>query len=163
MTSALRSEKSYRCPVCGQANLEPRVQNECFEYEAEGQAMQISAENVPVKACPACGEIFSGPEAGRIRDDAIRQALKVLMPEEIRALREGLGLTRTEFAHLTAIDQVHLAQWEQGQMIQSRAMDLYLRLLGIPENVRFVCSARNGSSPTIQKRASVGQSQTPTR
>ena len=34
----------------------------------------VVAHNVPVEVCSNCAEVFSGPEAGRIRDEAIFRA-----------------------------------------------------------------------------------------
>jgi putative zinc finger/helix-turn-helix YgiT family protein len=128
-----------RCGVCGEAELQPRVRTERFEYEADGQRIQVVAENVPVRICPACGESFSGPEAGRIREEAICRALGLLTPADLRGLRDRLGLSQADFARLTGIGEASICRWETGQLIQSRAMDRYLRLLiADPENVKHL-------------------------
>src|SRR5262245_10382191 len=128
-----------RCPVCGEAELEAQTRTDRFEQEVDDGTVTVVAANVPIKACPACGEAFSGPEAGRIRDEAICRALGLLTPGEIRSLRERLGLTQAELARLTGIGEASISRWERGQLIQSRALDRYLRLLaGNPENRKIL-------------------------
>jgi putative zinc finger/helix-turn-helix YgiT family protein len=146
------AQRQTRCPVCGNAYLQPQIRTEQFDYEVDEGKYSVIAENVPSRVCPACGERFSGPDAGRIRDDAIRRALGVLMPDEIRTLRSQLGLSITEFGQLTGIGEIELVQWESGQMIQSRANDHYLRLLAAnPENVKVLAAKRNGQCPQRQE------------
>jgi putative zinc finger/helix-turn-helix YgiT family protein len=132
-------KKPSRCPVCGQADLQLRIRTERFEEESDCGKVVVVAENVPVEVCKACGEVFSGPEAWRIRDEARCRAFGLLTPQEIRVLRERLGLTQQAFARLIGIGADTLAEWEGGRLIQDRAMDCYLRLLDThPENLQFL-------------------------
>jgi len=101
----------------------------------------VVAENVPVERCdnPKCGEELSGPEAARIRHEAICRALGLLTPDEIRAIREGLSLTQAEFARLTRLGEATICRWERGRLLQNPAMDRYLRLIASSEdNIRFL-------------------------
>jgi putative zinc finger/helix-turn-helix YgiT family protein len=129
MTSKANADVQPRCPVCGEAEPQPQVRTERFEHDGEDGKILVVAENVPVNVCPACGETFSGPEAGRIRDRALARALGLLSPDEIRALRSQFGMSQAEFARLTGIGEASISRWERGQLIQSRAFDRYLRLL----------------------------------
>ena len=74
--------------------------------------------------------------------------------EEIKALREKLGLSRTEFARLTRLGEATIARWERGELIQNAGNDSLLRLLQYEDNVRRLrrraeCS---NSSRTCLKR-----------
>ncbi len=139
MTSELIPNERIRCPVCGKGHLEHRIITDSFDYEEEkrkGKKITIVAENVPVQVCTNCQETFSGPEAGLIRHRAICRALGLLTPEEIRGIREGLGLSQAEFARLTNIGEATLSRWERARLLQNKAMDRYLRLLAAnPANV----------------------------
>ena len=154
--SELKSKKPSRCPVCGRAELRRLTRTEHFEYEADHEKIQVKAGDVPVEVCDACGETFSGPDAWRIRDEAICRALGLLTPREIRALREQLGLTQAELARVTGIGEASISRWERGQLIQSRALDRYLRLLAANrENVKLLESvdgARNGLETGLSSR-----------
>lgn len=141
------------CPVCGEAELQAQVRTEQFDYESDGQKVQVVAEKVPVLICPACDETFSGPEAGRIRDEAICRALGLLTPTEIRSLRDRLGLSQMDFARFTGIGEASISRWERGQLIQNRAMDRYLRLLMVdPGNFTHL---KRLSDPDLYKTESL--------
>jgi putative zinc finger/helix-turn-helix YgiT family protein len=100
-----------------------------FDYDGDNGPIHIEAKGVPVKECPSCGEVFLGPEAGRIRHNAICRALGLLAPDEIKSIREGLGQSQEEFADLTGIGVATISRWERGRLLQSRAHDRYLRLI----------------------------------
>jgi DNA-binding transcriptional regulator YiaG len=59
----------------------------------------------------------------------LRKQLGLLLPDEIRARREGLGLTQTELAGLLGIAEATLSRWETGSQIQQRAFDRFMRVV----------------------------------
>jgi HTH-type transcriptional regulator/antitoxin MqsA len=139
MSSEPMTEARIRCPVCGKGQLEQRIITDRFDYREGKRQIAVVAENVPVQVCSHCQETFSGPEAGLIRHRAICQALGLLTPEEIGAIRERLGLSQAEFAKLTGIGEATISRWERGRLLQNKAMDRYLRLLATnPDNVRIL-------------------------
>jgi YgiT-type zinc finger domain-containing protein len=73
-----RTDALPRCPICGEGELRPVTRTERFEHETENGPVMVVAHNVPVEVCSNCVEVFSGPEAGRIRDEAIFRAQSVL-------------------------------------------------------------------------------------
>src|SRR4051812_18028822 len=107
-----------RCPTCNTGWLQPQVIREEFPYEADGKKVTVVAENVPVQVCDNCGEKLSGPEAARIRHEAICRALRLLAPAEILAIRERLGLSQEQFAQLTGIGKATISRWECGRLLQ---------------------------------------------
>lgn len=136
------------CPTCGRSTLESRFIHEEFDYGPEEDCVRVMAEAVPVLACPACDEIFYGPEAEREHDRAIRDVLGLLTPEQIRKIRERLGMSQAEFSRLSGIGVATLSRLEKGRLIQSRSLDNYLRLLDAnPDNVR-VLVRRPGAEAT---------------
>ena len=134
-----QSVKKSRCPVCGKGQLERRLVTDRFEYAVDDKKTLVEAERVPVEVCNSCNEIFYGPEAARVRHDAACRALGLLTPNEIKGIRESLGMTQEEFAELTGIGQATISRWERGRLLQNRAHDRYLRLLADnAENVRLL-------------------------
>ena len=128
-----------RCPSCSHQPLVARRIRDEFEYGPDDERITIVAEAVPVLACPACGEILYGPEAAAIRHQAICRALGLLSPAEIKALRERLGPDQEDFSRLTGIGVATLSRWERGRLLQTRAMDRYLRLIdALPQAARFL-------------------------
>jgi putative zinc finger/helix-turn-helix YgiT family protein len=115
-----------------------RIRDE-FEYGPDDERITIVAEAVPVLACPLCGEILYGPDAAAVRHQAICRALGLLCPTEIKTLRERLGPDQEAFARLTGIGVATLSRWERGRLLQTRALDRYLRLLdALPQAARFL-------------------------
>jgi putative zinc finger/helix-turn-helix YgiT family protein len=148
MTHEPSKSVSRRCPVCGKGRLTSQTVTERFPYEGDGGPLLIEAKDVPIQVCDACGETFSGPEAARIRHHAICHALRLMAPEEIKALREGLGKTQQEFAALTGIGEATISRWERGRLLQNRANDNFLRLLaGNPANLKLLQELRIDSNP----------------
>lgn len=134
------------CPACGQQPLERRTIRDEFDYGPENERLRIVAEEVPVLACPACDEIFYGPEAEQAHHRAICQALGLLTPEQIREVRERLGLSQGKFAELTGIGVATLSRWEKGRLLQTRSLDNYLHILNaLPESIQVL--------ERLQKRA----------
>ncbi len=139
MSSSSNSHVLHRCPICGKGKLEPQVRTERFEYGEGRRKVSVEAKDVPIEICTECTEVFSGPEAARIRQEAICRALHLLTPNEIRAAREQFGLSQEEFAELTGIGKATISRWERGWLLQNKAMDHYLRLLiAKPDNLEFL-------------------------
>jgi putative zinc finger/helix-turn-helix YgiT family protein len=148
------AEQASRCPTCNAGWLRDKVITEHFEFEVDGKTKTVVAENVPVSECDnaTCGERLSGPEAARIRHEAICRTFGLLTPREIQAIRERLELSQERFAQLTGIGVATISRWERGRLLQNRAMDNYLRLVErSKENVRFLeveCLALNSGEAT---------------
>lgn len=137
--SAEKEKQGRRCPSCGhQPLVAQRIRDE-FVYGQDEERVTVVAEEVPVLVCSACGEVLYGPEAAAVRLQAICRALGLLSPAEIKALRERLGPGQEDFARLTGIDLSMLARWERGRLLQTRALDRYLRLLdALPQAAHFL-------------------------
>ena len=128
-----------RCPSCESQSLEARRIRDEFEYGPEGERVMVVAEDVPVLVCPACGEPLYGPEAAAVRHEAICRTQGLLCPADVKAIRERFGPGQEDFARLTGIGVATLSRWERGRLLQTRAMDRYLRLLdNLPQAGRFL-------------------------
>ena len=58
---------------------------------------------------------------------------------QINALRERLGRNQAEFAELTGIGVATLSRWERGRLLQTRALDRYLRVLdALPQAIQVL-------------------------
>jgi len=131
------------CPACGRQPLERRYIHDEFDYGPEAERIRVVAEAVPVLTCPACEEIFYGPEAEQAHHRAICKALGLLTPEQIRGVRKRLGLNQEDFARLTGIGVATLSRWEKGRLMQTRSLDGYLQVLdAIPAAIRVLETLR---------------------
>ena len=126
-------------PACSHRTLEPRIIRDEFDYGPDDDRVKIVIEAVQVLVCASCGEIFYGPEAEHAHHLAICKAYHLMIPDEIKGVREDIGKTQEEFAALTGIGVATLSRWEKGRLIQTRAHDNYLRILHtVPEAVRVL-------------------------
>lgn len=116
------------CDLCGVTAVQTELVRDPFMYGAGSEAVELSAD-VLVHTCSACGDSYTGNNADITYDEAVCRHLGILTPAEIREMREGYGLTRAEFAHLTGFGKATVGRWERGEIHQNRSADRYLRLL----------------------------------
>lgn len=91
--------------------------------------------------CEACAEEYYAPgqmdAVQRRASAAIREQEGLLLPEEIRAIREDLGLSQADFERLLGVGPKTVVRWEKGTVFQNKATDALLRLVGADrENAR---------------------------
>jgi HTH-type transcriptional regulator / antitoxin MqsA len=116
-----------RCAICdGTARL-----------VREGRERRIGRRKILVKdefyRCEACSEEFFTPEQAQASDRRAAQQLRerhgTLLPEEIRTLRERLGLTQAQFEALLGVGPYTVVRWENGHVRPNAATNALLRLL----------------------------------
>jgi putative zinc finger/helix-turn-helix YgiT family protein len=95
--------------------------------------------------CGACEEEFYTPEQLALSEErAIRTAHErhgLMLPEEIRALRERLRLTQFAFEDLLGVGRNTVVRWENAQVWPNAATNALLRLLDADlENARRLAS-----------------------
>ena len=146
MNTACESSRRSGCRCCGIGPIVDDVRTEIIEFSLDGEPTMVEVNGVPIERCVACGEEFSGPMAAEVKHQAICRTLGLLNPEEIRRLREQLGLTQAELSRLSGIGEATISRWERGRLIQNRAMDQYLRLLAA--DPRIVELLKRLGSPT---------------
>jgi DNA-binding transcriptional regulator YiaG len=127
------SSSSRECPNCGSRSIATRNVVDRFTYGTGADAVQLEAE-VPFLRCAECSFEYTDAEAEDRRHEAVCRHLNVLVPEEIRELRDSYDMTRAEFAQATRIGEASLGRWETGQLIQNPANDNYLYLLNFRDN-----------------------------
>lgn len=108
--------------------------------------------------CPECGEEVYLPgqmAATQTRASrAIRKTEGLLQPEEIRALREGLGLTQAQFERLLGVGPKTVVRWEAGTIFQNHATDNLLRVMSrFPEAAAYLAE-RHGVRLPVEETPS---------
>jgi DNA-binding transcriptional regulator YiaG len=94
----------------------------------------LEVPDLVVPRCTECGELYFDNDTEEQISRAFRSLLRLLHPEQIRNSRETLQLSTLELASRLGIEEQLLRSWEEGLMIQSRAMDNLLRLyFALPE------------------------------
>ena len=77
--------------------------------------------------------------AGKRLIGALREVQALEFARRVREVREGLGLTRSQFAHTFGLSVRSLQEWEQGRRMPDMAVLTYLRV--IERNPRAVEAA----------------------
>lgn len=101
-----------------------------IEVTIRGVTVEVEQDELH---CDSCGEIRVPLEnAERAEDEAahlVRGELGLLQPDEIRALRDRLGLTQEELENALGLGAKTAVRWETGRVMQSKATDNLLRLI----------------------------------
>ncbi len=116
---------------------------------------QVLVAGVEYLRCASCGEVTLRYESARALQEhgveVYRQRHDLLTAEEIRALRQQLGLTQAQLAALLQLGLNTVSRWESGRNVQSGALDILLKLLrDVP-----------GTLDYLQKRAAQERGRSP--
>lgn len=138
------------CPVCGGS----------VRHVRESQDVRIGTRSVSVDAevlkCADCEEVFLAPsqmdELQRRASETIRRAEGLMMPEEIRELRESFRYTQAEFEHLLGVGPKTVVRWERGTVFQNAATDTLLRVLAnVPGAAQYLARERGLAQPCVDQ------------
>jgi transcriptional regulator with XRE-family HTH domain len=132
-----------KCLHCRKRAVSPAIlPSYAMETEHDGRPYSFSVPNLEVLQCQNCKAVVLTDAANEKIEDALRAAVGLLSPAEIRRRREALGFKQQQLADLLRISMHTLSRWETGAQIQQRAMDMYLRtFFEVPEARRFLGAA----------------------
>ncbi len=124
----------WPCGNCLQHEVYLETMPYAIDVKHDGQSYHLEIPELRIPKCKACGELAFSNSV----DDQILQALRVrvglLTPEQIRGGRKSLGLKAKELAARLGVASETISRWERGGLIQSRAMDNFLRVFfAVPE------------------------------
>ncbi len=123
------------CEECGK-EVETKIAVKRERYDVCGEEIETDAQ---VLVCAECGEEFyceELDEATLLRAYNIyRRRHKLLLPEEIRRIREQYGLSQRSFSKLLNWGDKTIRRYENGS-IQDKAHNSLLLFLREPENMR---------------------------
>lgn len=122
------------CPVCDRGKLAEQVIVEKFSYKGK----KLLIEDYHIFNCDICGEEIvsqkSLKKSERVLTDFRRRVDGLLVSGEIKAIRKKLCMTQIEMAEYLGVAEKTFARYENGQVTQSKAMDLLLRLIDYVPN-----------------------------
>lgn len=125
------------CPICDGPT----------EHVTEERKYRIGSRSAQVLdefwRCEACGEELYSPgqlaNTQRRAAEAIRIQEGLLLPDEIKALRQHLGITQRQLELLIGAGEKTVVRWERGTVFQNRATDSLLRVIrAFPDAARFL-------------------------
>jgi transcriptional regulator with XRE-family HTH domain len=90
---------------------------------------EIIKIKVPALRDPQSGEIFLTGDALKLIDKTKARYMGLLLPTEIRELRERLGMTQQKMSRLLRIGDKTYTRWENGRERPSQSMNLLLTAL----------------------------------
>jgi DNA-binding transcriptional regulator YiaG len=119
---------------------------------------------VPALHDPVDGEIYLTEEALQILDDTKARYLGLLLPEQMKTLRQELRLTQAEISILLQLGEKTWTRWESGRERPSRSLNLLLQALWdrrIDAGYLRSIQHRAGSRPPMPPPAITGRRPTP--
>lgn len=128
------SMKKY-CEECGR-EVETKVITKKETYDVCSEPIEVDAQ---VLVCAECGEEFYCEEFDNATlinaYNEYRRRHKLLLPEEIKKIREQYGLSQRSFARLLNWGDKTICRYENGS-IQDKAHNSLMLFLREPENMR---------------------------
>ncbi len=123
------------CDECGK-EVEAKIIAKKETYDVCGEAIEVDAQ---VLVCADCGEEFYSEELDNATlvsaYNEYRRRHKLLLPEEIKKIREQYGLSQRSFAKLLNWGDKTICRYENGS-VQDKAHNSLLLFLREPENMR---------------------------
>jgi putative zinc finger/helix-turn-helix YgiT family protein len=116
------------CRVCGEKAVHQVSEDYSTVLEHDGRRYPTELTDASLYKCQACGATLLLDETRERLAKALHEAAGLLLPEQIRAHRNELGLMQTELAGYLNVSESTVSRWETGAQIQQRAMDTLLRL-----------------------------------
>lgn len=117
--------------ACGGCGGRVAASTATIPFELRGET--VGVQGVEHGRCEQCGEVYLDVEAAEnVQREAVRQvrALRGLMtPDEIRALRDTLGVSQATLERLLGTGPKTVVRWEKGTVFQSATADRLMRLL----------------------------------
>lgn len=143
-----------------------KPRHECGgDYAIVAEPVTAVVRGTPVTAsqsryrCQDCGEErLTGAQADAYEAEVYRlyEAMpdRRLLPEEIRSLRERLGLTQPQMEAALGIGEKTVVRWETGRVLQNQATDNLLRLIDRdPSAIEHLAELHGVELPAVSRSA----------
>ena len=131
----------WRCHQCRQETVVPTRIDYPAKVNYDGRLVSFVAKGIEIPICQNCGDKRFTLEVDDQINAALCAHLGLLTPEQIRAEIGRLGLSQKQVAERLGIAEATLSRWVNKLVIQSRAMDNYLRVFFQFPEVRSALAA----------------------
>jgi HTH-type transcriptional regulator/antitoxin MqsA len=132
------------CPACEAGVLVARIGNKTIRFENA----PLVVKNLHYSACPNCGEKVVLPRQAKQNDviyaDAKKERLGLWSCGAIESFRKRWSLTQAAASGLFGGGVNAFSKYERGEVLQSRSMDLLMRVFDELEEARILLSERAG-------------------
>lgn len=126
----------WKCPECREKTVRKVSAEYVDKLEHDGREYEIKIPSLEIPCCERCGIRIMTDPVNHAISEALRKAVGLLSPEQIRRNREKVGLTQKELAARLGISDATLSRWETGAQIQQRSLDRWMRVFFSDENIR---------------------------
>jgi putative zinc finger/helix-turn-helix YgiT family protein len=137
------------CIECKQKEIYPQETDYTTTIKYDGAEYTIRVPDLAIPTCRHCGEQSFTVGTGDRIADAIREKVGLLTPQEIQAGRNRLEVSQSEMANRLGVDEAMLSRWEEGMVLQPRAMDNLLRVYFESEEARSILRRRSKPEPAL--------------
>ncbi len=138
----------WRCSDCFTYTVVPTVIDYTAKVKQDGVIHELHLPGIEVPRCQTCGGLTITTAVDEQINDALRSHLRLLTPAQIRKGIEKCGLKQQEFAERLGVAPETISRWVNGALIQSRAMDNFLRVYFAVPEVRAVLQG-TGQDPNL--------------
>ncbi len=139
----------WACSDCCTLTVVPTVMDYTAKVKHDGVVYELQLHSVEISRCQTCGETYSTTVVDDQVSEALRTRLRFLAPEQIRKGIKRLGLNQRQVAAELGVAEETVSRWLNGALIQSRAMDNFMR-------VYFGCPAARETLRGVSQDPRVG-------
>lgn len=157
-----RRKFPIRCIECGKKEVRPAAVRQEVQRNHDGRVYDLIVNELPVTQCASCGETFFTENSDDRIVAALREQLALLTPAQIRVNLTALGISQKDAAQSLGIAPETLSRWLTGTVIQSRAMDNWMRTYFTFPDVREKLN-RTTTVPASKAKGKVNSRETTTR
>jgi len=122
------SEKAKECPLCGKESLLHKS-GEYLIRHPRSNAIVAQIPDLEWEECSECGEHFLDDKAMSKVEEGKYCSRGLLLPRELKAIRESFGLTQLQMAKVLNVGEKTYCRWENGLSMQTKALDGLVRLM----------------------------------
>lgn len=129
------------CPICETGSLQSSVHSQGLTYN--GKTMLV--EGLLQASCDCCGQAIVLPEQAKLNDktyaDAKRSSEGLWTAARILEWRMRWGLSQAQASTMLGGGANAFSKYERGEVIQSRSMDMLMRVFNdVPDARRYLAS-----------------------
>lgn len=145
----------WHCPKCREPRVTATTIHHVAEVAHDGRHYSLEIPKLEAARCEACGEIVFDDRADQQISAALRKEIGLLSPAQIRTALDELGMQQRELAGALGVAEATISRWCTGSVIQTRAMDNFLRLFFTMPDARDIL-LREGRNPDFGTQAVLG-------
>lgn len=120
------SKQVKECPFCGEKSLLHKTGEYLISHPDTGATVARIAD-LEWEECLKCGEHFLDDKAMNKVEEEKYRSKGLLLPRELKAIRESFGLTQVRMAKVLDVGEKTYCRWENGLSMQTKALDNLVR------------------------------------